>query len=132
MKRCVFWDITLCSPLTVNGRFGGTCRLHLQPFSFMNWNRVLCCVCVCKAPLSVCDTVLCQCLGFSHRLQRSRGNNSFRSRQTSNQTPRQEELRANRNGKTKTVPRGTLRGLGPIRRRMGWVLALRVETFRFK
>jgi hypothetical protein len=26
----VFWDITLRSPLKVNQRFGGTCRLHLQ------------------------------------------------------------------------------------------------------
>jgi hypothetical protein len=25
-----FWDITPCSPLKVNQRFGGTCRLHLQ------------------------------------------------------------------------------------------------------
>jgi hypothetical protein len=26
----IFWDITPCSPLKVNRRFGGTCRLHLQ------------------------------------------------------------------------------------------------------
>jgi hypothetical protein len=26
----VFWDITPCSPLKVNRRFGGTYRLHLQ------------------------------------------------------------------------------------------------------
>jgi hypothetical protein len=30
MKKSAFWDITLCSPLKVNGRFGGTVRLHLQ------------------------------------------------------------------------------------------------------
>jgi hypothetical protein len=26
----IFWDITPCSPLKVNGRYAGTCRLHLQ------------------------------------------------------------------------------------------------------
>jgi hypothetical protein len=30
MKSTIFWDITLCSPLGVNRRFGGTYRLHLQ------------------------------------------------------------------------------------------------------
>jgi hypothetical protein len=30
MKRSIFWDITLCSPLKVNRCFGGTCRLQLQ------------------------------------------------------------------------------------------------------
>jgi hypothetical protein len=30
MKVSIFWDITPCSPLKVNGRFGGTCRLHIQ------------------------------------------------------------------------------------------------------
>jgi hypothetical protein len=30
MKSSIFWDITPCSPLKVNRRFGGTCRLHLQ------------------------------------------------------------------------------------------------------
>jgi hypothetical protein len=30
MKSSIFWDITPCSPLKVNWRFGGTCRLHLQ------------------------------------------------------------------------------------------------------
>jgi hypothetical protein len=30
MKSPNFWDITFCSPLKVNRRFGGTCRLHLQ------------------------------------------------------------------------------------------------------
>jgi hypothetical protein len=30
MKSTVFWDITMCSPLKVNRRFGGTYRLHLQ------------------------------------------------------------------------------------------------------
>jgi hypothetical protein len=28
-ESSVFWDIS-CSPLNVNRRFGGTCRLHLQ------------------------------------------------------------------------------------------------------
>jgi hypothetical protein len=30
MKSSIFWDITLCSPLKVNRRCGGTSRLHLQ------------------------------------------------------------------------------------------------------
>jgi hypothetical protein len=30
MKSPVFWDITPCRPLKVNGRFGETCTLHLQ------------------------------------------------------------------------------------------------------
>jgi hypothetical protein len=30
MKSSIFWDISLCSPLNVNRRFGGTCRFHLQ------------------------------------------------------------------------------------------------------
>jgi hypothetical protein len=30
MKSKTFWDITPCSPLSVNRRFGGTYRLHLQ------------------------------------------------------------------------------------------------------
>jgi hypothetical protein len=30
MKRPIFWNITPCSPLKVNQRFGGKCRLHLQ------------------------------------------------------------------------------------------------------
>jgi hypothetical protein len=29
-KCTIFWDITPCSPLKVNRRFGGTYRLHLQ------------------------------------------------------------------------------------------------------
>jgi hypothetical protein len=33
MENPVFWDITLCSPLKVKRRFGGTCRLHLHEFS---------------------------------------------------------------------------------------------------
>jgi hypothetical protein len=32
MKSCVFWNITPCSPLKVNRRFGGTRRYHLQGF----------------------------------------------------------------------------------------------------
>jgi hypothetical protein len=30
MKSTIFWNITPCSPLSVNRRFGGTYRLHLQ------------------------------------------------------------------------------------------------------
>jgi hypothetical protein len=30
MKSIIFWDITPCSPLSVNRRFGGTYRLYLQ------------------------------------------------------------------------------------------------------
>jgi hypothetical protein len=30
MKSTIFWDITLCSPLSANLRFGGTYRPHLQ------------------------------------------------------------------------------------------------------
>jgi hypothetical protein len=30
MKSTIVWDITPCSPLSVNGRFGGTYCLHLQ------------------------------------------------------------------------------------------------------
>jgi hypothetical protein len=30
LKSTICWDITLCSPLRVNGRFAGTYRLHLQ------------------------------------------------------------------------------------------------------
>jgi hypothetical protein len=29
-KSFIFWDIKPCSPLKLNRRFGGTCRLHLQ------------------------------------------------------------------------------------------------------
>jgi hypothetical protein len=30
MKSIIFWDMTSCSPLSFNRRFGGTYRLHLQ------------------------------------------------------------------------------------------------------
>jgi hypothetical protein len=30
MKSTIFWDITPCSPLSVNRSFGGTYHLHLQ------------------------------------------------------------------------------------------------------
>jgi hypothetical protein len=30
IKSTVFWNITLCSPLNVNRRFGGKYRLHIQ------------------------------------------------------------------------------------------------------
>jgi hypothetical protein len=30
MTNFIFWDIMPCSRLKVNGRFGETCRLHIQ------------------------------------------------------------------------------------------------------
>jgi hypothetical protein len=30
IKGIIFWDMTPCSPLSYNQRFGGTYRLHLQ------------------------------------------------------------------------------------------------------
>jgi hypothetical protein len=30
INSSIFWDITPPSPLKINQRFGGTCRLHLQ------------------------------------------------------------------------------------------------------
>jgi hypothetical protein len=30
MKSVIVWDIKRCSPISVNRRFGGTYRLHLQ------------------------------------------------------------------------------------------------------
>jgi hypothetical protein len=30
MKSSIFWDITACNPLKVNGHFGGTCQPHIQ------------------------------------------------------------------------------------------------------
>jgi hypothetical protein len=30
MESSIFWNITPCSPLKVNRKLGGTCRLHLQ------------------------------------------------------------------------------------------------------
>jgi hypothetical protein len=33
IKNTIFWDITPCSPLSVNRRFGGTYRLHLQSYA---------------------------------------------------------------------------------------------------
>jgi hypothetical protein len=30
MESIFFWDMTPCSPLSFNRRFGGTYRLHLQ------------------------------------------------------------------------------------------------------
>jgi hypothetical protein len=35
MKRSIFWDTTLCSPLKVNRRFRGTCRFsHKHKYKF--------------------------------------------------------------------------------------------------
>jgi hypothetical protein len=30
IKSSIFWNITLCSPLKVNGSWEGTCRIHFQ------------------------------------------------------------------------------------------------------
>jgi hypothetical protein len=41
----IFWDITLCSPLSVNRRFGWTYRLHLQGrkiISASRWQLLAC------------------------------------------------------------------------------------------
>jgi hypothetical protein len=35
-RSFVFWDITSCSPLSVNRRFGGTCRFHLALVTCFN------------------------------------------------------------------------------------------------
>jgi hypothetical protein len=45
MKISIFWDITPCSPLKVNRRFGRTYRLHLQDRSIsqVRNQRHLCC-----------------------------------------------------------------------------------------
>jgi hypothetical protein len=43
MKSSIFWDTTACSPLKVNLRFGGTCRLHLHGWRIrhaINWYEV--------------------------------------------------------------------------------------------
>jgi hypothetical protein len=41
MKIAIFWSITPCSPLSVNRRFGGTYRLHLQRLK-ISWARNQC------------------------------------------------------------------------------------------
>jgi hypothetical protein len=38
MKSTIFWDITPCSPMNVNRRFGRTYRLHLQGRR-ISWTR---------------------------------------------------------------------------------------------
>jgi hypothetical protein len=42
MKSAILWDITPCSPLKVNQRFGGTYRLHLQGLSPPAFTLVSC------------------------------------------------------------------------------------------
>jgi hypothetical protein len=41
LKSTIFWDITLCSLLSIYRRFGGTYRLHLQgrKISLARWRR---------------------------------------------------------------------------------------------
>jgi hypothetical protein len=41
MKSTIFWDITPCSPLKVNRRFGGTC-LHLQGLRISQARKQIC------------------------------------------------------------------------------------------
>jgi hypothetical protein len=41
LKNSVIWDKTPCSPLKVNRRFGGTCRLHFQDRRLTQvWNQL--------------------------------------------------------------------------------------------
>jgi hypothetical protein len=37
VKSSIFWDITPCSPLKINRRFGGTCHLHLCFPLLLRW-----------------------------------------------------------------------------------------------
>jgi hypothetical protein len=37
MKSTIFWDMTLCSPLSLNRRFGGIYRLHFQLACWFCW-----------------------------------------------------------------------------------------------
>jgi hypothetical protein len=43
LKSYIFWDITKCSPLKVNGRIGGTCRPNLprSSESFVDFQRII-------------------------------------------------------------------------------------------
>jgi hypothetical protein len=43
MKSIIFWDVTPCSALRCNRRFGGTYRLHLQVRrkNFQQYQRVI-------------------------------------------------------------------------------------------
>jgi hypothetical protein len=53
MKSIIFWDITPCSPVRVNWRFGGTYRLHLQGRRISRASRALLVTCVHAALLPV-------------------------------------------------------------------------------
>jgi hypothetical protein len=57
MKSTIFWDITPCSPLSVNWRFGGTYRLHLQgrrnKYSKKRAKKILLTTCLLFKPLHV-------------------------------------------------------------------------------
>jgi hypothetical protein len=61
MKSSIFWDITSCSPLKVNRRFGGTYRLHLHEYvltafrliSFSAYNSTLRMEAICSSETSV-------------------------------------------------------------------------------
>jgi hypothetical protein len=41
VKSKIFWDITPCSPLKVNRRFGRTSRLHLEGGRIIQASRAL-------------------------------------------------------------------------------------------
>jgi hypothetical protein len=61
---------------------------------------------------------------FCRLLQQAQDYSSIHPMQTSNQGPWQEELRANHNGKAKTVPRGTpARGWDGYLQQIGYAIA---------
>jgi hypothetical protein len=41
MKSSILWDITLCSPLKINRRFGGTCHFHFQDPRISQANTIM-------------------------------------------------------------------------------------------
>jgi hypothetical protein len=41
LRSSVFWNITLCSPLKVKRRFGGTCHFHLQSWRIKPSKKLL-------------------------------------------------------------------------------------------
>jgi hypothetical protein len=45
-EYAIFWDITLCSPLSVNRRFGGTYRLHPQGSWVSAWRIFMVATCL--------------------------------------------------------------------------------------
>jgi hypothetical protein len=47
MKSIIFWDVTPCSPLSFNRRFGGTYRLHLQGKEISSAKKTACSLVFC-------------------------------------------------------------------------------------